>query len=287
MNRPTTGSELRALRLRKGLTQAEVEKLADIGKRTMGHMELRPVFQNYGLALRTVIDKLESLPDRPFVDRRTLPHSRGRAAQAGRAHSGNSFFLQNLRTLRKNAGLSLVDLGRAIGKTRQYVHLVESRGMSMTKEDEEKLMLLVSMTPPPRQDPPKPPRCPQVDKRALGAAIREARIVLDIPQTILAERLETNWSIVSHYEIGKTRRTWKTLRRIASALETSAERLVERAREIEQAGGPEGPPQRASIHRGNLAWHRQAKRLYGPNYQEYLRRKNRLSATRRRAKEKS
>jgi transcriptional regulator with XRE-family HTH domain len=68
---------------------------------------------------------------------------------------------------------------------------------------------------------------------ALGAAIRTLRTRADLSQEELAQRAELEASALAAFEAGQVEPTWGDLRRLASALGTPLERLLEAAEELE------------------------------------------------------
>jgi XRE family transcriptional regulator, regulator of sulfur utilization len=82
-----------------------------------------------------------------------------------------------------------------------------------------------------------PRRSPQADssRRALGRAIRQARVEQQLTQENLAYDSGFGWSEISRLESGLRNPTFGTLKRLSKGLDMPLWRLILMAEEIEKA----------------------------------------------------
>jgi len=86
--------------------------------------------------------------------------------------------------------------------------------------------------PPRRRRPPR-----SDDHAALGEAIRQIRLEAGLSQEQVAERAATDFTQIGRLERGTANPNYTTLLRIAAALDTGVEAIVNRAAEIAEPGG--------------------------------------------------
>lgn len=81
-----------------------------------------------------------------------------------------------------------------------------------------------------------PPRSPHADSlnRALGRAIRQARVEQELTQEALAYQGGFGWSEISRLESGLRNPTFRSLKRLSEGLGMPLWRLVQLAEEIEK-----------------------------------------------------
>jgi transcriptional regulator with XRE-family HTH domain len=72
---------------------------------------------------------------------------------------------------------------------------------------------------------------------ALGTAIRTLRTRTDLSEGELAERAQVEPALLAEVEAGRREPTWADLRRVANALGTPLEGLLETAEKLEQGDG--------------------------------------------------